>query len=57
MAKLEIKIPIHTNDREGKDAEYIKSKLSGLNLDWMFYGKKSTFSGPKALLSNKTRFQ
>ena len=43
MARLEIKIPIRTFDKAGKDAEYIKSKLSGLKLEWIFYGKKSTF--------------
>lgn len=53
MAKLEIKIPIHTVDKEGKDAEYIKSKLSGLKLDWMFYGKNSTFVSEVKIIKKK----
>lgn len=53
MAKLEIKIPIHTSDKEGKDAEYIRSKLSNLKLDWMFYGKKSTFVSDVKIIKKK----
>ena len=56
MAKLEIKIPIHTIDKEGKEANYIKSKLSALKLDWTFYGQKTTFVSNVKIIKKKGNF-
>ena len=56
MAKLAIKIPIRTRDKEGKDADYIKSKLSRLKLDWVFYGESSTFISDVKIIKKKGNF-
>lgn len=53
MSKLEIKIPIRTFDREGKTAEYIKTRLSGIEFDWDFYGEKATFASSVNIIKKK----
>ena len=53
MTKLEIKIPIHTYDKEGKEAEYIKSKLANLKFNWIFYGESTTFASNVRITKKK----
>lgn len=53
MSGLEIKIPIHTYDKEGKDAKYIQSKLTNIRFNWTFYKESTVFMSDVRIIKKK----
>lgn len=55
MSGLEIKIPIHTYDKEGKDAKYIQSKLTNIRFNWTFYKESTVFMSDVRIIKKKEK--